>query len=311
MMANLYRDLEGIEKKERGIGLGVFDGVHRGHLELIRRLREACLVHGLVPSVFTFSYEAGFWFNHRTVGHDFLMTEEEKIQVLSSEGLEDIFIIPLTDDFCRLSAFEFLDRVVSSQAGGKILAIGEDGRFGFRGRGDAEYLLDYGGSHPLTPLIVEAVSWQGGKVSSSRIREALRQGRPEDALAMMTRPFKLRGRVISGKRLGSRLGFPTANMVYPPKSTLVRRGVYQTLVSCEGALYPAVTSVGVAPSVRRDSRQLLVESYLYDFEGDLYGREICVEFLSFVRQELTFSTIDQLKAQIDKDLTAVRKLHAL
>ena len=310
-MAKLYRDLEGIDERERGIALGVFDGVHQGHLELLRRLREACQAQGLVPSVFTFSYEAGFWFNHRTVGHDFLMTEEEKIEVLSSEGLEDIFIIPLTDDFCRLSAFEFLDRVISSQVGGRILAIGEDGRFGFRGRGDAGFLLDYAASHPLTPLIVDPVSWRGGKVSSSRIREALAQGRPEEAQTMMTRPFSLWGTVISGNKLGSRLGFPTANIDYPPRSVLIRRGVYKTLVTWKGVRYPAVTSVGVAPTVRRESRRLLVETYLYDFEGDLYGQEIRVEFLAFVRQEENFSTLAELKARVDEDLAVVRGLHAL
>lgn len=310
-MPNVIRNLDGVEKADRAIALGAFDGVHIGHRELIKTLLWECDKKALRPSVFTFSYPEGLGFNRRPIEHDFLMTEEEKIGALAQLGVEDIFIIAVNDEFTHLRPFEFLDRVIRKDLGGKILAIGEDGRFGYKGEGDVQFLLEYSKGQPLQAMIMGDVYWQEEKVSSTRIREALWAGNIEDATAMMTRPFCLTGTVISGQKLGTTLGFPTANMRYPKTSTLVRRGVYQTRVRVGDQSYPAVTSVGVAPSVHRDLRELLVESYLYDFSGNLYGETMSVEFLSFVRDEFDFGTVAELKDKIDEDLRTVRALHAI
>lgn len=311
MMTRVIRDLKTIDKTARAIALGAFDGVHLGHRELIKTLRWESDNHKLRPSVFTFAYPEGLGFNRRPIDHDFLMTEEEKIEALAALGVEDIFLIAVDDAFTHLRPFEFLNGIIENDLGGRILAIGEDGRFGYKGEGDVNYLLEYSKGHRLQAMIMGDVYWQEEKVSSTRIREALWAGRIEDASAMMTRPFRLTGTVISGQKLGSTLGFPTANLRYPKTSTLVRRGVYKTRTIVDGVSYPAVTSVGIAPSVHRKLRELLVESYLYDFSDDLYGKTMTVEFLSFVRDELDFSTISALKEQIDEDLRVVRALHGI
>jgi len=140
---NVYRELEGIPAAPRGVALGVFDGVHRGHRHLIARMKEACAERHLRPCVFTFSYDTGFGFNDKKINHDFLMTDAEKLEVLESLGMRDVFLIPLTPDFCRLSADAFLSDVLMNKLSVKLLAIGEDGRFGAGRRGDARYLREF------------------------------------------------------------------------------------------------------------------------------------------------------------------------
>lgn len=307
----IYRSLKNVDQRPRGIALGVFDGVHQGHLELIRRMQEASAKKGLASSVFTFSYEDGLDFGGRVIGREFLTTEEEKIAIFRELGVEDIFLIPLQEDFQHLSPFDFLDQVIAGDLSGRLLAVGADARYGWKSEGDVDYLLDFAARRDLEPLIMGDIDFQGEKISSTRIRQSLAEGRLDEATAMMTRPFRLEGTVIPGRRLGTTLGFPTANMLYPEHSALLRFGVYQTRVQVRGQDFPAVTSVGIAPSVHRDRRDTLIESYLYDFSGDLYGEEARVEFMAFTRDELDFPSLSELKARIDLDLIQVRALHGL
>lgn len=307
----LYRGLDGISDHKRGIALGVFDGVHLGHQQLIGRLRQVSASQGLVPSAMTFAYPKGRGFDGQVLDHAFLMTEEARVQALFDQGLEDVFLLPLTEAFCHLPPFDFLDGLISKTLGGAVLALGQDAHYGWRGAGDVDFLKDFSRQHPLTPLVVGDVTWGGDKVSSSRIRQALGKGLVEDAQAMMTRPFRLTGQVIAGKKLGSTMGFPTANILYPAQSSLLRRGVYMTRVGVGGQFFPAITNLGVAPSVQRPDRRLLVESFLYDFSADLYGQVIQVDFLAFIRPEETFTSLGRLKDQIEHDLETVRALHAL
>lgn len=308
----LYRGLDGISDQKRGIALGVFDGVHLGHQQLIGRLRQASASRGLVPSAMTFAYPKGRGFDGQALDHAFLMTEEDRVQALFDQGLEDVFLLPLTEAFCHLSPFDFLDGLITKTLGGAVLALGQDGHFGWRGAGDVDFLKDFSRQHPLTPLVVGDVTWGGDKVSSSRIRQALAKGLVEDARAMMTRPFRLTGQVIAGKKLGSTMGFPTANILYPGQSSLLRRGVYMTRVGLAGGrVYPAITNLGLAPTVLRPDPQLRVESFLYDFSADLYGQVIQVDFLAFIRPEETFASLDRLRAQVERDRETVRALHAL
>ena len=310
-MAALYRAFDDIKAGKRGIALGIFDGVHLGHQQLIGRLRQASVARGLIPSALTFSYPDGLGFDGKPLGQVFLMTEEERVQALFDQGLEDVFLIPLSPDFCHLTPLEFLDQIIRDKMGGEILALGRDARFGWKNEGDVAFLEDYARKQPLTPLILGDVDWGGDKVSSSRIRQALARGLVEDAHAMMTRPFRLTGQVIPGKKLGSKLGFPTANFPYPDHASRLLPGVYMTRVHWQGRAWPAVTSLGVAPSVPRQDRGVLVESYLYDFSDNLYGQSIQVEFLSFIREEETFASLAELKDQIQADLDKVRVLHGL
>ena len=309
MALNVYRKSEHLPFAPRGIALGVFDGVHKGHRHLISMLMRRCETLELRPGVFTFSYDTGVGFNDRIVNHDFLMTDDEKIETLRSLGVEDIFLIPLTSEFCHLSADSFLRGVLVESLNTRLLAIGEDGRFGWKGQGDAAFLKEFARHNALEPLIVPDFLWKGRKVTSTRIREALAIGHIEEATEMMESAFCLQGIVVSGSNLGSRIGFPTANFTYPSTSALLRRGVYATHTRLDGVRWPSITNVGVAPSVRETGSDMLVETHLYDYDGDLYGRTLVVEFDAFIRDECVFSTIHDLAARVRADLDAVRALH--
>ncbi len=309
MAFNVYRQLDLLPASPRGIALGVFDGVHCGHRHLISMMLSRSDEQGLRPGVFSFSYETGVGFNERKVNHDFLMTDDEKIETLRSLGVKDIFLVPLTSEFCHLSAQSFLDDVLVGQLDTRLLAIGEDGRFGWKGMGDASFLQEYACHHALEPLIVPDFMWKGAKVTSTRIREALANGRIEDATEMMGRAFHLKGAVVKGSHLGSRIGFPTANFLYPSTASLLRRGVYATHTSLDGKRYPSISNVGVAPSVRKIGSELLVETHIFDYTGNLYGRTIDVEFEAFVRDECVFMSIDELASRVGADLDAVRAWH--
>ncbi len=309
MALNVYRQSDRLPFAERGIALGVFDGVHKGHRHLISMLMHRCEELGLRPCVFTFSYETGVGFNERIVNHDFLMTDDEKIEIFHALGVKEIFLIPLTSDFCHLSAEIFLGGVLVEKLNARLLAIGEDGRFGWKGQGDATYLKEFARHHALEPLIVPDFLWKGRKVTSTRIREALAVGHVNEAAEMMERTFRLRGTVVSGSKLGSRIGFPTANFKYPSTSALLRRGVYATHTLLDGERYTSITNVGVAPSVREAGSDVLVETHLFDYDGNLYGRTLVIEFEDFIRDECVFSSVRDLAARVRADLDAVRAWH--
>ncbi|HHW93607.1 MAG TPA: riboflavin biosynthesis protein RibF [Clostridiaceae bacterium] len=310
MTFNVYRQLDQLPFAHRGIALGVFDGVHKGHRHLISMLKCRCEDLSLRSGVFTFSYEMGVGFNERKVNHDFLMTDDEKIDILHGLGVKDVFLIPLTSDFCHLNKESFLRSVLEEKLHVRLLAIGEDGRFGWKGEGDAAYLREYSKHHQLEPLIVPDLTWKGKKVTSTRIREALMIGHVVEAAKMMARTFRLQGTVVSGSHLGSRIGSPTANFVYPLTSVLLRRGVYATRTRVDGGeRLPSISNVGVAPSVREKGSDVVVETHIYDYAGNLYGRKIDVEFKEFIRDECVFSSVHDLSARVRADLDAVRAWH--
>ncbi len=241
----VHRGLNGLQKKARGIALGIFDGVHLGHQALIRALLALCRERRLIPAALTFSFEGGLGFDGRPIGHAFIMNEEEKLQALEETGVSEVFLVSLTDEFSHLSPPDFLDQVIIDQLGGQVLAIGQDGRYGWHGEGDARFLEEYGPLHALSPLVVDDVLWEGEKVSSTRIRGLLSEGQVEPAMAVMTRPFCLSGQGKRGEE-------PSALVMdYPPTAALLAPGLYQSRLASRsgGIARSAVTCVSRQPSL--------------------------------------------------------------
>lgn len=189
----VYVDLpeECDDRTPRGIALGIFDGFHLGHQALLRELKRICRKKGLRVTVFTFSFPKGVTFGGRDLHHTELMNDRERIYALKSFGVDDIFMIPMTDRITTLSPETFLDTVVIKKLGGVVLAIGEDAHFGHRGAGDAVFLQSFATTHPLEAVVVPDVFWGGTKVSSSRIRALIAAGDVKTATTLMTRPFRL------------------------------------------------------------------------------------------------------------------------
>jgi riboflavin kinase/FMN adenylyltransferase len=238
----VYRSLEAAPTASRGIALGDFDGVHLGHRALIGALIRACRASSLRPAIFTFSYGAGYDFDDTAVTRPFLMTEKDRLRAIASLGVEDVWILPVEPSLSHCSPTCFLKDIVSDALGGRLLAMGEDARFGHAGAGDAALLRREGPELSIRPLIVPDVTVDGRKVSSTRIREALGRGDVAEAATLMTRPFQLHGTARAGDA-------HTFVMAYPATAVRLPKGRYRTRVSLGDRTVEATSAIGDAGAI--------------------------------------------------------------
>jgi hypothetical protein len=213
------------DKTTRGIALGIFDGFHIGHQALLSELKHVCHKKGLRVTVFTFSFPKSVSFGGRDLHHTELMNDRERVRALKAFGVDDIFMIPMTDRITTISPEKFLESVVIKRLGGVVLAIGEDAHFGYRGAGDAAFLQSFATSHPLEAVVVPDVFWGGSKVSSSRIRALIASGDVKTATTLMTRPFRLFCDIESTAVLPSQ----------KVADTCLSSNAYQTNVACQSS----------------------------------------------------------------------------
>ncbi|MDD4541213.1 MAG: riboflavin biosynthesis protein RibF [Eubacteriales bacterium] len=299
----VFSSLEGVDSsRERGIALGVFDGLHLGHRHILKELMKICKERSLIPTVFTFASPYGPEENRR------LLDCEDKCAVMEELGIEEVFVAEMSNAFRSTSAEDFLKSILQDQLNVKMLVVGEDNRFGAGAEGDIHFLADYADENNLSYKVVTDVLYRNEKISSSRIRNYLSQGKVEDAAAMLTQPYKLKGVVERGRGIGTRKGFPTANFPFPAKRARLHDGVYATVVHCAAGTFCGISNIGVSPTLDEET-PLRVETYLYEFDGSLYGEEIEVEFLSFFRPELRFDSMDELFKTLETDLENVWQWH--
>ena len=271
--------------------LGCFDGTHKGHAALFARTVALADALDAVPAVFTFS--------------DFLpakgaplSTLEERLSAMEAAGIRTVFLSRF-EEVRHLSPEEFIENVLKDGIGAAGTVCGFNYRFGAGAKGNAE-TLRAAFAHAEQ---VEAVTFEGTPISSTRIREAITAGAVEKAGEMLGRPYTVSGTVLHGKALGQSLGFPTANIA--PVTLLPKRGVYKTAVRVDGREYVGLTDVGVRPTVEK-TEEVRTETFLLDFEGDLYEKSLSVSFLYRLRDEMRFESGDALRAQIKKDVESVK-----
>ncbi len=277
--------------------LGNFDGVHRGHQELIRealRIRQT-LGAGVCAGAFCFRTLSSDLLTKRPPEH--LTTGEERQALFAKAGLEFVILA----DFAEvrdLSPADFATAVLQNECHCAAAVCGFNYRFGKGAAGTAEDLCRLLGA-PVT--VCPAVVIDGEPVSSTRIRAAVREGKVDQAARLLGYPYTLSGTVKHGKALGRKLGFPTANQDFPPFAAIPRHGVYATDCVLEGAHYRGVSNVGNHPTVDAPESAVNCETYLIGYDGDLYGKPLAVSFLRFLRPEKSFASVEELKNQIAKD----------
>jgi riboflavin kinase / FMN adenylyltransferase len=280
--------------RPRRLAVGEFDGVHAGHREVIRG----------ADSVLTFEPHP------RTVvapaaAPKLLTTLEQKADLIAALGVQELLVIPFDGSFAAQTAQEFIDHVLVQQLGATWVSVGENFRFGNKARGDAELLL---AQDAFETRVVEMVELEGEIVSSSHIRGLIATGDVATAAQLLGAPFELRGVVAHGDKRGRTLGFPTANLVPDPAHAVPDHGIYATRAIVPGlGEWTAATSIGVRPTFVT-GRGLLVEAYLLDFDGDLYGRELRLEFLERTRGERRFDSVDALVEQMHEDVRQIARL---
>lgn len=283
------------------VAIGKFDGVHIGHRKLIHKIIEQ-KANGLIATVFTFDTSATAFFGGEEKE---LTTVEEKRRIFSEMGVDILIEFPLNRDTAATEPKEFVQKYLAAQMKTAYICAGSDLSFGRNGAGDYALLEEYAGRYGYLTELIDKVTVDGDEVSSTRVREAVRGGKMEDAARMLGTPYSVSGTVKHGKRLGRTIGMPTANLIPDKDKLLPPYGVYYSEVAVDGILYRGISNVGCKPTVNTENTAD-VETYLYDFNGDLYGRDIVVGLLAFRRPEMRFDSVEHLKEQMEADIAAGR-----
>ena len=318
LVFNSLDEINNIE--ETAVALGSFDGVHLGHQELIRRTVDAAKKMGLKSAVFTFS-------NHPKnviVGKDAvknILYKREKEEIIASLGIDYLFDIPFTKDIMTLPKERYIKELLVDTLRAKLIACGFNHRFGYKAEGDIKAIEEYGKEFGFDTIVMEPFKVNGNVVSSTLIRTQIASGRVDRCPNYMGRYYAINGEVVVGNRLGRTIGFPTSNLMIDFSMVTPPNGVYVTYCTYNGKRYPSVTNVGVKPTVKRQSsegseendsdyiRIKNVETHIFDFDSELYGKTITVEFLRKLRDEVKFDNMKDLSEQIVRDCREARKYH--
>lgn len=282
--------------------LGFFDGVHLGHQALLRECVRLASETGAVPAAITFDRHPQSLFTAEPPA--LINSVGDRERLLRGFGVKHIHTIPVSWESMGRSWQDFLRDLLAEGARGFV--CGDDFRFGHRGAGNGEILQQFCRERGLPCVIVPEQTIDGIRVSSTHIRGLIEAGDMETAAAFLGHPHVLSGEVVPGRHLGRTIGIPTANILIPGGVAVPKMGVYACKSTLGGRAYMAVTNVGSRPTV--GGHQVRAESWILDFDGDLYGREITLEFHKFLRPERKFSSLEELKAQIRHDAAETRDL---
>lgn len=291
-----------ILEKETAVAIGKFDGVHIGH----RRLLDEILAKkekGLAACVFTFDPPPAVLFGQSD--YHVLSTREEKRILFERMGIDILIEFPLTLETAAILPERFVADVLARQMNARFVAAGEDLSFGYQGAGNTALLESMGPMYGFVVRTIEKIRVGDVEVGSTYIRKLVEEGRMEEACQMLGTPYPFTGLVEHGRHLGHSLGFPTVNLLPPPEKLAPPCGVYDSLVMVRGKVYHGLTNVGYKPTVSKE-RILGVETYLYDFDEELYGEEVEVALKAFRRPEKKFASLEDLKSQLQRDIAGGR-----
>jgi riboflavin kinase/FMN adenylyltransferase len=287
------------------VALGNFDGFHLGHQAVVGRAVARARTEGRPAIVGTFDPHPKRFF--RPDSDWFRLTQmDQRQELFAAAGVDAMLVFPFNAELAALSAHAFAEQRLVDLIGAGGVVTGTDFTFGKARQGDTAMLAQLGAEFGFSTDTVAPVAFHGETVSSSRIREHLREGRPRDAAALLTRPFTIRGEVEHGAKLGRTLGYPTANMSManyqrPAYGIYAVRGRLP-----DGSMLDGVANLGIRPSF--DPPLELLESFFFDFDGDLYGQILDIELIDYIRPEARFGDLDSLRAQMDQDAARARTL---
>lgn len=275
------------------VTVGKFDGFHLGHRRLLAEvLNEA--KNGLASCVISFSTTVD-------CGRKMIYTKEEQRKLCESMGVDILAEYPLDESLREMTAEQFVSEILCKRLQAKVIVAGEDFRFGKDRAGDVKLLQSLENRYDYRTVIVPKVTDANVRISSTGIRELLGNGNVSEAMERLGSPYVVFGEVLHGKKLGRSLGFPTMNLIPSPEKLLPAYGVYVTKTKVDGQWFDGITNIGLRPTVDSDHR-VSVETYLFSYDGDLYGKQVEVHFFSFLRPERKFSDVEQLKSAMQKDV---------
>lgn len=277
--------------------IGKFDGIHLGHRKLLETLLGQ--KEELLTVIFTFDPPPEAFFGDKTIKG--LMTKEEKRNAFERMGIDVLIEFPLKKETASIMPERFVKEYLVKKLRASVIAAGTDLSFGNKGMGNAALLQKLAKEYGYCVNIIDKVSVAGEEVSSTLIRESVAKGDMEKAASLLGTPYQVSGTVAHGRQLGRRIGMPTVNLLLPEEKLLPPNGVYYSKLWLDEKCYPAISNIGYKPTVS-DLMIMGVETYLYDFDKEVYGRDVVVELLSYKRPEMRFENIDALKGQMQKDI---------
>ncbi|MCW8933150.1 MAG: bifunctional riboflavin kinase/FAD synthetase [Gammaproteobacteria bacterium] len=306
----LVRGLHNLSDEHRGCALtiGNFDGVHLGHLEILKNLRKAADEQNLRSCIMSFEPLPMEYFNHHTAPAR-LHRIREKWCALQETNIDYFLCAKFNHQLAGLSADDFIKNILLEKLDIKYLLVGDDFRFGNKRCGDFETLQQAGKKHGFEVHNTASYCYKNERISSTRIRQALIQNQLEEAENMLGRAYQICGRIAHGDKRGRTIGFPTANIKLRRHATAVH-GVYAVhMTGADNFSANGVANIGKRPTV--DGQHLQLEVHLFDFDKDIYGKKMCVEFKHKIRDEKRFDSFDELKQQIIKDSKQAKDFFAL
>ncbi|MGB3211612.1 MAG: bifunctional riboflavin kinase/FAD synthetase [Desulforhopalus sp.] len=289
------------------VTIGNFDGVHLGHQQLFATVVKKARAISGTSVVITFDpHPLQILLKG---GIKLISTSEQKAELIELSGIDVLLVIPFTKEFARTTADTFVTDLLVKKLGVKELVVGYDYAFGKGRSGNIDFLKAQGRLYNFPVTVVEACYMDGQLVSSTKVREQVREGNMVAAKELLGRSYQIRGTVRIGKQRGGKvIGYPTANLKFDEEDLVPRHGVYVTQVFCEGRCYGGVLNIGYNPTFGEE--QLVAETHIFDFNEDIYGKPIKVNLLKFLRGEKKFSGPQELAEQIAKDVLMAKKILA-
>lgn len=290
------------------IALGNFDGVHVGHQTLIRKAVEKARELGIKSAVFTFSNHPKNLFAGETVVKN-IIYQEEKAALIEKLGVDYLFNVPFTYEVARMNAMSFIDNLLVDKMNLREAFCGFNYRFGYKAAGNPHILRQRGMVKGFNVNEIDPVTIEGDVVSSTLIRSLIRSGDMEECEKYLGRKYSVGGEVVVGNRLGRTIGFPTSNIMIDENMVTPPNGVYITKCVYNGHVYDSITNVGVKPTIGTFQKNM--ETHIFHFNKELYGKHIQVIFLKKTRDEAKFRSVEELSAQIVKDCEEAKAYHGL
>ena len=300
----IFNDINDIKNIPNAVvTIGTFDGVHIGHQAIFKRMKE--LAHSVDGQtvVVTFYPHPRLVLNIDTSNLRFICTQEEKLQKFEDFGIDNVLIINFTKEFSRTPSETFIKDYIIAPIKPAILVVGYDHHFGKNRMGDFNILSDFAKKYNFKVERIEAQDVEHIAVSSTKIRHALSEGNVKSANRLLGYTYSITGEVVRGNEIGRTIGFPTANLELPNELRVINNaGVYACLVDLDGKEYKAMANIGRRPTIGdRAENDFIIEVNIFDFNADIYGKQIRVRFIDRIRSEVKFNGLEELKTQLNQD----------
>lgn len=290
-----------VNAKNTVVTIGNFDGIHKGHIKLIKEAVKEARENNFKSVVFTFENHPRRYFRDDSLKN--IITNEEKIEIFKKLGIDIVLMIPFNEYMTKISANDFVEKILYEKLKCKTVIVGHDFAFARNKEGNASVLKFLGEKFNINTKIIDPIKIHGKRISSTHIRNLITNGNVSEIKYFLGRNYSLNGKVIHARKLGRTIGFPTANLKVEDKLIIPKDGIYAVKVYIDTKVYYGATNIGFNPTV--NGKKLSIETNIINFNKDIYGETIKVEFLERIRDEKKFNSLDELKYQLNKDINFV------